>query len=482
MRVLIADGDPQSGASCDPADPDQSDPAGPVKPANTSGLAGGEVKRRHIVLKAVVVGVLAGALASAFRLALEGAEALRVWVVAHVGGGLGLPAALAIGGVGGGLGVWLVRRFAPHASGSGIPRLKAIMLREAEPEWKRLLPVKFAGGVLAIGSGFALGREGPTVQMGSAIGHGVSDFFKVKHGEGERRALISAGAGAGLAAAFNAPLSGLVFVLEELHGNFTPVMFVAAFLASVSGDVVSRMIMGELPVFHMTGIASPGVNTLPWAAVLGVVAGGVGVLFNRGLLATIDLRDRLMKWPAFLVGAAVGVFVGFIGWVVPGLAGSGGPLVKDALAGGIALSVLPLYMLARFSLTMVSYGSGAAGGIFAPLLVLGALGGYWFGAGVHGLFESSLALSPAVFCVLGMGALFTAIVRAPLTGIVLMIELTGQYSFMLPLLVSCLAAYGVAEALGNTPIYEALRLRSTATVAKALEKRALKKAGISDSD
>jgi CIC family chloride channel protein len=308
--------------------------------------------------------------------------------------------------------------------------------------------------------------------MGSAVGHAISDLFKVRQGEGERRALISAGAGAGLAAAFNAPLSGLVFVLEELHGSFTPVMFVAAFLASVSGDVVSRLMMGELPVFHLAGIASPGVGTIPWAAVLGVAAGGLGVLFNRGLLATMDLRDRLMKWPAFVVGASVGAFVGFIGWVVPGLAGSGGHLVREALAGGIALSLLPLYMLARFSLTMVSYGSGAAGGIFAPLLVLGALGGFWFGAGVHELFESSQALSPAVFCVLGMGALFTAIVRAPLTGIVLMIELTGQYGFMLPLLVSCLAAYGVAEVLGNTPIYEALRQRSTSTVAKALEKRA----------
>ncbi|MBP6508182.1 MAG: H(+)/Cl(-) exchange transporter ClcA [Opitutaceae bacterium] len=437
---------------------------------NTSGLAGGEVQRRHIVVKAIVVGAIAGVLASLFRLSLEGAENLRVWAIARTPPGWGLPMALAIGAVGGGLGVWLVRRFAPHASGSGIPRLKAILLREAEPEWKRLLPVKFIGGVLSTGSGFALGREGPTVQMGSAIGHAVSDLFKVRQGEGERRALISAGAGAGLAAAFNAPLSGLIFVLEELHGNFTPVMFVAAFLASVSGDISSRLIMGELPVFHLTGISSPGVETLPWAALLGVVAGGAGVLFNRGLLATIDLRDRLMRWPAFTVGATVGLFVGFVGWVVPGLAGSGGPLVKDALAGGIALSLLPLYMLARFSLTMVSYGSGAAGGIFAPLLVLGALGGLWFGAGVHGLFDSSHTVTPAVFCVLGMGALFTAIVRAPLTGIILLIELTGQYSFMLPLLVSCLAAYGVAEALGNTPIYEALRMRSMESVKKAQEK------------
>jgi CIC family chloride channel protein len=324
-----------------------------VAEPDSYGLAGDEVKRRHIVVKAVVVGVLAGVLASAFRLALEGGEHFRVWVVTTVPGVWGLAAALGIGCIGGGLAVWLVRRFAPHASGSGIPRLKAILLREAEPEWKRLLPVKFIGGVLATGSGFALGREGPTVQMGSAVGHAISDLFKVRQGEGERRALISAGAGAGLAAAFNAPLSGLVFVLEELHGSFTPVMFVAAFLASVSGDVVSRLMMGELPVFHLAGIASPGVGTIPWAAVLGVAAGGLGVLFNRGLLATMDLRDRLMKWPAFVVGASVGAFVGFIGWVVPGLAGSGGHLVREALAGGIALSLLPLYMLARFSPTTV---------------------------------------------------------------------------------------------------------------------------------
>jgi len=427
---------------------------------NTAGLGGNEVKRRHIVLKAVLVGVLAGTLGSIFRLTLEKGEYLRDHLIALAPGGWGLPVALVVGAVGGGVGVWLVRRFAPHAAGSGIPHLKAVLLREAEPEWKRLIPVKFAGGVLSTSGGFALGREGPTVQMGSAAGHMVSELFRVRAGEGERRALISAGAGAGLAAAFNAPLSGLIFVLEELHGNFTPVMFIAAFLASVSGDVVSRLLMGELPVFHFTGMSSPGVTTLPWAALLGVGAGIFGVLFNRCLLATLDLRERLMRWPAFAVGAVVGLFVGFIGWVVPGLAGSGGPLVQMALSGRIALTLLPLFIVARFSLTMVSYGSGAAGGIFAPLLVLGALGGVWMGTGVHRLFASSHSLTPQVFAVLGMGAMFTAIVRAPLTGIVLMIELTGSYDFMLPLLVSCMAAYGVAEWLGNRPIYEALRERS----------------------
>ncbi|WP_415910195.1 chloride channel protein [Oleiharenicola sp. Vm1] len=279
---------------------------------------------------------------------------------------------------------------------------------------------------------------------------------------------MSAGAGAGLGAAFNAPLSGVVFVLEELHGNFTPVMFVAAFLASVSGDVVARLLTNELPVFHLTGMIAPGVATVPWAALLGVLAGAGGVFFNRALLLTLDFRDRAVRWPGWALGGAVGAIVGLAAWLVPGLAGSGGPLVQSALAGQIALGALPLFIVARFCLTMVSYCSGAAGGIFAPLLGLGALGGLLFGAGVHALVPHGAAeLTPAVFCVLGMGAMFTAIVRAPLTGIVLMIELTGVYGFMLPLLVACLTAYGVAEVLGNTPIYEALRLRSRPAVPAA---------------
>ncbi len=429
-------------------------------PDSTSGLSAGEVRRRHIVVKAVIVGCLAGVLASAFRVGLERAEHWRDALIAQAGG-WGLPVALLIGGIGGGVGVWLVRRFAPQAGGSGIPQLKAILLREAEPEWRRMIPVKFFGGLFGVGGGLALGREGPTVQMGSGLGQMVSEWFKVRVGDGERRALMSAGAGAGLGAAFNAPLSGLVFVLEELHGNFTPVMFVAAFLASVSGDIVARLLTNELPVFHLTGMVAPGVASLPWAAVLGVLAGAFGVLFNRGLLATLDLRNRVAAWPAFVIGALVGLIVGFAGWLAPGLAGSGGTLVQQAISGRLALAVLPLFIVARFSLTLLSYGSGAAGGIFAPLLGLGALGGLLFGAGVHALaIGGSAALTPEVFCVLGMGALFTAIVRAPLTGIVLMIELTGVYDFMLPLLVSCLMAYGVAEAMGNTPIYEALRLRS----------------------
>jgi len=423
------------------------------------GLATDDVRRRHILPKALVVGLVAGAIGAAFRVALQWIEAHRIgWQHAHAGWS-GLAVALTAGITGGGLCVWLVKRFAPEAAGSGIPHLKAVVLGEKTMRWRRLLPVKFLAGVVGIGGGLALGREGPTIQMGGASGLMVSEWFRVRVGEGERKALIAAGAGAGLSAAFNAPLAGLVFVLEELHGSFTPVIFVAAFLASVTADVVGRVFTGEMPVFTLRGMTAPGLEVLPVALLLGAICGVAGVAFNRSLIKSLDLFDRLGGWPAFAKGALAGAVVAVASWLLPGSAGSGGLLAERALLGDFSLGLLPVLLLARFLLTMVSYGSGAAGGIFAPLLVIGALGGLAVGQVVHGVLPA-WAPHPEVFAVIGMGALLTAIVRAPLTGIVLMIELTGKYDFMLPLLAACLVAYGVAEALRDPPIYEALRLRA----------------------
>ncbi|HKB92036.1 MAG TPA: chloride channel protein, partial [Opitutaceae bacterium] len=185
------------------------------------GLSTGEVKRRHILLKSLIVGCVAGLVGSAFRVSLSFAETARIAWIAHATWPWKIVIALGLGSVGGGLGVWLVRRFSPEAAGSGIPHLKSVVLGERTLNWKRVLPVKFVAGIAGIGGGLALGREGPTIQMGAATGLAVAESFKVVAGEGERKALISAGAGAGLAAAFNAPLAGVIFVLEELQGNFT---------------------------------------------------------------------------------------------------------------------------------------------------------------------------------------------------------------------------------------------------------------------
>jgi CIC family chloride channel protein len=430
----------------------------PVAPG--SGLKEDEVKRRHILPKALVIGLVAGLIASLFRKALQWSELHRIAWLHQLPRGEGLFVALALGGGGGGVGLWLVRRFAPETAGSGIPHLKSVVLGEKQLNWRRVLPIKFLAGLTGIGGGLALGREGPTIQMGGATGLMVSSWFRVKSGEGERKALISAGAGAGLAAAFNAPLAGVVFVLEELHGAFTPVIFVAAFLASVTADVVCRVLTGDTPVFALHGMLPPSLSSLPVAIMLGALAGLGGVLFNRCLLGSLDLFDRFHRQPPFVVGAAAGLVVGFAAWFYPEISGSGALLAERAFTGSIALRWVLVLVAARFFLTMVSYGSGAAGGIFAPLLVIGALGGLGVGIAAHAIIPS-WAVHPEVFAVLGMGALLTAIVRAPLTGIVLMIELTGEYDFMLPLLVSCFAAYGVAEALRDRPIYEALRERGS---------------------
>jgi CIC family chloride channel protein len=412
-------------------------------------------QRRRLFPRAALVGLLAGLVAVAFRALLAAGDALRNALLAwaHGVGSWGWLFPVAFGVLGAMLAVALVRRYAPETSGSGIPHLEAVLHRFRELDWRRVLPVKFVGGVLAIGSGMALGREGPTVQMGGAIGDAVADWLRAS--PRERLTLIAAGAGAGLAAAFNAPLAGLVFVLEEAQRDFRPVVFGAAFLAAAAADVVARLASGQLPVFTVPSYPVPPLTALPIFAILGLAAGALGVMFNWCLLRTLDGFGRLHgRW--LLAGAAaVGALVGIAGWFAPLSVGGGHDLAETVLAGQIALASIPIWFLVRFGLSMASYGTGAPGGIFAPLLVLGALIGLAIGEIAHMLAPAVLP-QPAIVAVVGMAAYFTAIVRAPLTGVVLIIEMTGNYEQMLPLLVSCFCAYTVAEYLRSLPIYEAL--------------------------
>jgi CIC family chloride channel protein len=354
---------------------------------------------------------------------------------------------------GAGISVFMVRKYAPEASGSGIPHLEAVLHRLRKLEWTRVLPVKFFGGILAIGSGLALGREGPTVQMGGAIGDALSRFLKVS--PRERLTLISAGAGAGLAAAFNAPLSGLVFVLEEVRRDFQPIMFGAAFVAAVIADIIARVGTGSFPVFTVPNYPTPPLASLAIFALLGILAGLLGVLFNRTLVAGLNFYGKLPARFTLPTAALIGGLIGLIGWFSPSLIGSGHTLAESALKGEVLLAFIPLFFLIRLLLTTVSYSTGAPGGIFAPLLVLGALIGLGVGKLANMVMPDVVPI-PAVFAVVGMAAYFTAIVRAPLTGIMLILEMTGNYSQMLPLLVCCFCAYAVTEFLKDMPIYEAL--------------------------
>ncbi|MCW3097487.1 MAG: Chloride channel core [Chthonomonadaceae bacterium] len=412
-------------------------------------------QRRRLFPRAALVGLLAGLLAVAFRIVLAEGDVLRNALIAwgHLHPVVGAICVVLFGASGAGLSVFLVRRVAPEASGSGIPHLEAVLHRYRELEWKRVLGVKFFGGALALSSGMALGREGPTVQMGGAVGAGVAEWLRVS--QRDRLVLIAAGAGAGLAAAFNAPLAGLIFVLEEVQKDFRQAVFGAAFLAAATADIVARFASGQFPVFHVPSYPVPALTALPAFIVLGLACGLLGVVYNRSLMATIDLFARVPPRLASFAAAGVGAIVGVVAWFSPSAVGGGHMLAERFLDGRAALAMIPAWFLLRFVLSMASYGTGAPGGIFAPLLVLGALIGLGVGETTH-LLVPHLVPNPAIFAVVGMAAYFTAIVRAPLTGIVLIIEMTGNYAQMLPLLVACFCAYIVAEGLGQLPIYEAL--------------------------
>jgi len=412
-------------------------------------------QRRLIFPRAALVGACAGITALLFRVALTSADIARNGLISWARGrpawGWIFPLVLTL--LGATLSVAATRRYAPEASGSGIPHLEAVLQRFRNLEWRRVLPVKFFGGIVAIGSGLALGREGPTVQMSGAVGDAVARWLKVS--ERERLTLISAGAGAGLAAAFNAPLSGLIFVLEEVRRDFQPIVFGAAFVAAVVADIIARIGTGQFPVFAVPGYPIPPLTSLPLFALLGIVAGVLGVLFNRALLVGIEAFAHLPARLMVPATALTGGIVGLVGWFAPSLIGNGHSLAESALQGDLLLAAVPLFFVIRFLLTTLSYGTGAPGGIFAPLLVLGALIGLAVGHVGHAVWPAAVPI-PAVFAVVGMAAYFTAIVRAPLTGIMLIVEMTGNYAQMLPLLLSCFCAYAVAESLKELPIYETL--------------------------
>jgi len=412
-------------------------------------------QRRRQLPRALLIGVLAGLVAVAFRAVLREEDRLRDRLIetVHAHPFWAFPLPLILGAAGAGVAVYLVKRFAPDASGSGIPQIKAVLHGLRGMAWWRVLAVKFFGGIAGIGAGLALGREGPTIQMGAAIGQMVSGWFDCT--PREARTLLAAGAGAGLAAAFNAPLAGLVFVLEEVQRDFSPGIFTTTFIASAVADVTTRVLLGQLPVFHVGAESIPPLSSLPFALVLGALAGLLGVGFNRALLWTLGVFDRLRYLPPWAGGALVGLGVGFVAIFAPGAVGGGDRLVERTLAGDLSMSALGVVFVLRFALTMASYGCGAPGGIFAPLLVLGSEIGLAFGQATAGFFPDLVGYA-RTFAVLGMAAYFTAIVRAPLTGVVLMVEMTGNYSLILPLLAACLAAYGVADFLRDRPVYEAL--------------------------
>jgi chloride channel protein, CIC family len=409
-----------------------------------------------LALLAPLVGAASGLIGAVFRLTLMQAdhwrEVMIVW--AHASPVLGFMLVTVTCAAAVAIAAWLVRQFSPHASGSGIPHVEAVLRGELPHAPYRLVGVKFVGGVLAIGAGLALGREGPSVQMGANIAHFVGKVFR--RNWPDCRVLLAAGAGAGLATAFNAPIAGAVFVLEELVRRFEPRIAIAALGASAAAIAVARMLIGAAPDFRVAPLAMPGAEALPLFVVLGIAAGFAAIAYNRTLLATIALADRLGRVPVELRAAAIGAAVGMLAWFLPDLVGGGDPITQRTLAGREALAIIPLAFLLRFLLGAVSYAAGTPGGLFAPMLVLGAQLGLFVGVLCRLAFPG-LDLEPGGFAVVGMAAFFTGVVRAPLTGIVLVTEMTANVTLLLPMLGACFVAMLVPTLFRDPPIYDSLR-------------------------
>ncbi|ALB53849.1 H(+)/Cl(-) exchange transporter ClcA [Cronobacter universalis] len=378
----------------------------------------------------------------------------RVWPLAFL-----LSALLAM------VGYFLVRRFAPEAGGSGIPEIEGALEELRPVRWWRVLPVKFFGGMGTLGAGMVLGREGPTVQIGGNIGRMVLDLFRRPDAEA-RHTLLATGAAAGLAAAFNAPLAGILFIIEEMRPQFryNLISIKAVFTGVIMSTIVFRLFNGERSVIEVGQLADAPVYTLWLYLLLGIIFGIVGPLFNRLVLGMQDAFARIhggniTRW--VLLGGAIGGLCGLLALWEPVAAGGGFDLIPIAAAGNFTVGMLLFIFIARVVTTVLCFSSGAPGGIFAPMLALGTLLGSAFGMACAAWFPE-WHLQAGTFAIAGMGALLAASVRAPITGIVLVLEMTDNYQLILPMIITCLGATLLAQFLGGKPLYSTILARTLA--------------------
>lgn len=354
---------------------------------------------------------------------------------------------------------WIVGRLVkwePMISGSGIPQVEGEVSGRLSQNWKRVLPAKFAGGFLCMLGGLSLGREGPSIQLGAMAGQGISRALG--RGKREEKFLMTCGASAGLSAAFHAPLAGMMFAVEEIHKTFSIPILLPVMTASVTADYIASHILGLDPVFHFQITEYLPQNYYWLLILLGILVGVSGVFYNWGMLKAQELYRKIpfLKETGRLLIAFL--TAGVLGLVMPSVLGSGSGLIASLTKGEMVLGMVVLTLVVKFLFSAVSFGSGAPGGIFFPLLILGALLGAVFamtGAEFFGLDPVYINN----FVLLGMTGFFTAIVRAPLTGIILLFEMSGSISQMLSLSIVSVTAYIVATLMRSEPIYDSLLKR-----------------------
>lgn len=409
---------------------------------------------------AILLGILTGLTGSMFQLAIryvsQGLDQLINWSAMK-----GLPAGV-VSALLSMLMVYvawiMVKKMAPEASGSGVQEIEGALLHERGIFWRRLLPVKFIAGVLSISAKMVVGREGPTIQMGGNLGAMLADYVPVS--KSMRDTLIAAGAAAGLATAFNAPLAGVLFVIEEMRNqfNFTFTNFKMVAIACVMSTITTQMILGSGPAIAMDVFSMPNLGSLWLFFLLGIVMGFIGLFFNVVLMKALALKDRLSSRGELFYVLGIGLIVGIFAYYYPMVVGGGYRIIHQSITMSPTVTVLLTLLIIRFLTTMLCYSTSVPGGIFAPMLALGTLSGLAIFQ-ILIIIQPDATIQPGMFAIAGMGALFSAAVRAPVTGIVLVVEMTQNYSLILPLMVSCLTSTTVIQLAKNKPIYTQLLRR-----------------------
>jgi len=410
----------------------------------------------RLTLEGIIVGIISGIVVSMFRWSI--AHSLKfyqgLYVVARhnlllLVALLFLMAVIAVF-VG-----YLIKK-EPDISGSGIPQVEAQLAGEMKLNWWSILWRKFVGGILSIGPGLFLGREGPSIQLGAAVGQGIGDLTHDDKGVNQR-VLIASGAAAGLAAAFSAPIAGAMFVLEEVYHNFSPLVWVTALASAVSANVVALYVFGLQPVLQVPYRYSLPIKYYWHLVVLGIVLGLLGRLYQVMTLSmpAIFAKTRL---PRYIHGIIPLLLVVPLGLMYTNFIGGGNEVIIDLGKYGTSLWFLLGLFALRFIFSMISYGSGLPGGIFLPILNLGAIIG-----AIYAVAMNQLGLLPIYFesnlIIFAMAGYFACISKAPFTAIILVTEMVGSLKHLMPLAVLSLVAYIVVDLLNGAPIYEALKER-----------------------
>jgi CIC family chloride channel protein len=424
-----------------------------------------ELRQREgqiFLVLALVIGALTGLAVVAFILLTE-RMGMRLYPVG------GAPWRRVLFPVVGSLGIgYLLYRYFPDARGSGVPQTKAALYAREGRITLRTVLGKFFCTSATLASGIPLGREGPSVQVGAGIGSVLGRLLGLRSEQVKK--LIPVGAAAAIAAAFNTPLAAVLFSLEEIVGDLHAPVMGAVVLASATAWMVLRVLLGNHPLFKVPQYQLVHPAEFVVYAVLGVAGGVVSVAFTKLLLG---MRARFLRFPqktAWFQPVAGGLLVGLTGWFVPQVLGVGYGFVGEALNGRMTLQLMALLVVLKLLTVTTSYASGNAGGIFGPALFIGGMLGGTVGTVAHHLFPAYTA-TPGAYALVGMGAVFAGIVRAPMTSVLMIFEMTQDYAVIVPLMIANLVSLFIASRLQHAPIYEALAVQDGIHLPKAETRR-----------